>query len=158
VSTRTEARSRAEQETVHAADAHIARPRRGARRTVLHAIRQIPHYLRLLFGLMGDVRVSTLNKLLVAGAIAYTLSPLDLIPDYIPFLGQVDDIFLLVTAMQRLIDQAGRRLVRSHWTGDVAELADLNLKATLAAAAFFLPGRMRRKLRRLGRGQSRWPF
>ena len=61
-------------------------------------------------------------------------------------------------AMQRLIDHAGRRVLRAHWTGDLAELSDLNLKATLAAAAFFLPGRMRRKLRRLGRGQSRWPF
>ena len=158
MSTRTESRPRDEEETLVDSDPRVSRPRRGARRTVLQAIRQIPHYLRLLFGLMGDVRVSTLNKLLVAGAIAYTLSPLDFIPDYIPFLGQVDDIFLLVTAMQRLIDRAGRRIVRSHWTGDLAELADLNLKATLAAAAFFLPGRMRGKLRRIGRGQSRWPF
>lgn len=126
-------------------------PRRGARRTVVRAISQLPHYLRLLVGLMRDGRVSAGDKLLVAGAIAYILSPLDLIPDIIPFLGQVDDIFLLVTALQRLIAHAGLRVVRDHWHGDRAELHDLNLKATLGAAAFFLPGRIRRSLRRFAR-------
>ncbi|MFL5577370.1 MAG: YkvA family protein [Gemmatimonadaceae bacterium] len=128
------------------------RPRTGAKRTVMDTIRQIPNYLKLLFGLMRDPRVSMLDKLLVGGAIAYIISPIDLIPDFIPFLGEVDDVFLLLTALQRLISHAGRLVVLDHWAGDPEELADLNIGRVLSAAAFFLPPAMRRSLRRVARG------
>jgi uncharacterized membrane protein YkvA (DUF1232 family) len=93
-----------------------------------------------------------MDKALVAGAIAYILLPTDLLPDFIPFLGEVDDVFLLVTALQRLVVNAGRRVLLDHWTGDPSELADLNLKRVIAAATFFLPLGMRRRLRGLARG------
>jgi uncharacterized membrane protein YkvA (DUF1232 family) len=70
------------------------RPRTGAKRTVLGTVRQLPSYLRLLGGLMFDGRVSLVDRLMVVGAFAYIVSPLDFIPDVIPFLGQVDDVFL----------------------------------------------------------------
>jgi len=127
-------------------------PRRGAKRTLMETIRHLPNYLRLLFGLLTDRRVSHVDKLLVGGAIAYILLPIDFLPDFIPFFGQVDDVFLLVTALQRLISNAGRQIVLDHWTGDMAELADLNLKRVLSAASFFLPLAMRRRLKRLLRG------
>jgi uncharacterized membrane protein YkvA (DUF1232 family) len=117
----------------------------------MHTIRQLPAYLRLLGGLLLDGRVSKLDKVLVALAIAYVAAPLDLVPDFIPFLGEVDDVFLLITALQRLIANAGRYVVYDHWTGDRAELADLNLRRVLTAASFFLPLRLRGKLSRLAR-------
>lgn len=126
-------------------------PRTGAKRTLLGTIRQIPSYLRLLAGLLVDRRVGSLDKLLVGAAIAYILAPVDLLPDFVPFLGEVDDVFLLVTALQRLIGNAGRRVLVDHWRGDPAELGDLNLQRVLSAAAFFLPLGMQRKLRRLAR-------
>jgi uncharacterized membrane protein YkvA (DUF1232 family) len=110
-------------------------------------IRQLPSYLRLFFGLLTDPRVSRLDKLLVAGAITYILMPIDLIPDLIPFLGQVDDIYLLVLALQRLITNAGFVVVAEHWPGDVAELRTGNLRQVLLAASLFLPGRIRRRIR-----------
>jgi uncharacterized membrane protein YkvA (DUF1232 family) len=125
-----------------------ARPRTGAKRTVLGTIQQIPAYLRLLGGLLTDRRVSVLDKVLVGGAIAYILMPADLIPDIIPFLGEVDDVFLLVTALQRLIANAGRRVLLDHWIGPRSELGDLNLNRVLNAAAFFLPIGIQRALRR----------
>jgi len=127
------------------------RPRTGARRTVMYYVKQLPAYLRLLGGLLADKRVRLFDKLLVAGAIVYIVSPIDLIPDFIPFFGEIDDLFLLVLALQHLVDNAGRALVLEHWTGDPADLADLNLKSALAAAAFFLPKRIRRRLRVIGR-------
>ena len=126
-------------------------PRTGAKRTVLHYIRQLPHFLRLLFGLITDPRVAMVDKLLVFGAIAYIVTPIDLIPDFIPFIGEVDDVYLLVIALQRLISNAGRFVLLDHWGGDAADLADLNLRGALAAAAFFLPRRIRRRLRVIGR-------
>ena len=129
----------------------VRRPRTGARRTVLYYVRQLPAYLRLLGGLLVDKRVRTFDKLLVAGAVVYIASPIDLIPDFIPFFGEIDDLFLLVLALQHLINNAGRKVVLDHWTGDPVDLADLNLKSALAAAAFFLPKRIRRRLRVIGR-------
>jgi uncharacterized membrane protein YkvA (DUF1232 family) len=126
-------------------------PRRGAKRTVMGTIRQLPAYLRLLFGLFRDSRVSPVDKGLVVAAIAYILLPVDWIPDFIPFLGEVDDVFLLVSSLQRLISNAGRRVVLEHWMGDPAELADVNLRRVLMAATFFLPRTIRRRLRTLGR-------
>jgi uncharacterized membrane protein YkvA (DUF1232 family) len=127
-------------------------PRTGAKRTVVYYMKQLPAYLRLLGGLLLDRRVSAVDKLLVAGAMAYIVMPLDLIPDFIPFIGEVDDVFILVLALQRLVSHAGRNVLLAHWSGPLEDLADLNLKEALAAAAFFLPRGIRRRLKVIGRG------
>ena len=126
-------------------------PRTGAKRTVMGTMKELPNFLRLLGGLLTDVRISMTDKLLVAGAIAYILLPIDVVPDFIPFLGEIDDIFLLVLALQRLIGNAGRAILLEHWMGDPKDLGSLNLERVLAAAAFFLPRRVRRRLRTIGR-------
>ena len=117
----------------------------------MSTVKELPNFLRLLGGLLTDRRVSNTDKLLVAGAIAYIALPIDFIPDFIPFMGEVDDVFLLVIALQRLVANAGRPILLSHWSGAMEDLADLNLKEALAAAAFFLPRNIRRKLKMIGR-------
>jgi len=129
----------------------IGAPRRGARRTVMYYIKQLPQYVRLLTGLATDKRVSMIDKMFVLGAIAYIIMPIDLIPDFIPFFGEIDDVYILILALQRLIANAGRTVLLDHWTGEPSDLADLNLKGAIAAAAFFLPRRIRRRLRVIGR-------
>jgi uncharacterized membrane protein YkvA (DUF1232 family) len=126
-------------------------PRTGAKRTVMSTMKELPNFLRLLGGLLTDMRVSTTDKLLVAGAVAYILMPMDFIPDFIPFLGEVDDIFVLVLALQRLIANAGRAVLLDHWMGDPKQLSSLDLERVLSSAAFFLPRRVRRRLRTIGR-------
>jgi uncharacterized membrane protein YkvA (DUF1232 family) len=125
--------------------------RSGAKRTLMSTVKELPNFLRLLGGLLTDRRVSNTDKLLVAGAIAYIVMPMDFIPDYIPFLGEIDDLFVLVLALQRLIANAGRNVIQDHWMGDPAQLKELDLEKILVAAAFFLPRRVRRRLRTLGR-------
>ena len=126
-------------------------PRTGAKRTVMGTISEIPNFLRLLYGLITDSRVNSMDKIVVAGAIAYILLPIDVIPDFVPFVGEVDDVFLLILALQRLISNAGSAVVQAYWPGDPAELSAMNLEKILAACAFFLPRRMRRRLRTIGR-------
>ena len=128
-----------------------ATPRTGAKRTVMSYVAELPRFLTLLGGLLMDLRVSMVDKVLVAGAIAYIVAPIDWIPDFIPFLGEVDDLYLLMLALQRLMQNAGRAVLLSHWTGDPAELRTFNLRKALTAAAFFLPRRMRRRLQVIGR-------
>ena len=127
-------------------------PRRGAKRTVLGAVRQIPSYLKLLWGLLTDERVSVLDKVLVGAAIGYIVMPFDLIPDFIPLIGQVDDIYVIMLALDRLISHAGADVLADHWDGDPRELTPKSLEAVLLAAAFFLPFsarvRVRRRLRK----------
>jgi len=129
----------------------VRAPRTGAKRTVIYYMKQLPAYMRLLGGLLMDRRVATVDKLLVEGAMAYIAMPIDMIPDFIPFIGEVDDVFILVMALQRLISNAGRSVVVAHWTGAVDDLADLNLREVLAAAAFFLPRSIRKRLKVIGR-------
>jgi uncharacterized membrane protein YkvA (DUF1232 family) len=126
-----------------------ARPQTGLKRSVVRAIRQIPSYLRLLVGLVADRRVSMFDRVLVLAAVAYMVSPIDFIPDFVPFLGEVDDVFLLMTALQRLVANAGRTVLLDHWRGDPDELDDGNLARLVSAAGFFLPARLRRRLRKM---------
>jgi uncharacterized membrane protein YkvA (DUF1232 family) len=126
-----------------------SRPRTGAKRTVLQAVRQIPAYIRLLIGLIGDRRVSKVDRFLVLAAVAYIVSPVDFIPDFLPFLGEVDDIFLLMMALQRLVANTGKRVLMDHWRGHPDELSDVNLAGMVSAAGFFLPPRLRRRLRKM---------
>jgi uncharacterized membrane protein YkvA (DUF1232 family) len=148
----TRAQSRGTRRKTAEAGIATGTPRTGAKRTVMYYMRQLPQYLRLLGGLITDKRVATVDKLLVVGAIAYIVMPVDFIPDFIPFFGEVDDVFVLVLALQRLIENAGRVVLLEHWTGEPKDLADLNLRGALTAAAFFLPKRIRRRLRVIGRG------
>jgi uncharacterized membrane protein YkvA (DUF1232 family) len=124
------------------------RKRDSARHTLTGTIRRIPAYLRLLGGLLTDGRVSRVDKLMVLGAIAYIVTPIDLIPDFIPFLGQVDDVYLLVLSLTRLISNAGLPVLSAHWAGDISDLTPGRLRSVLLAATLFLPRRLRRRLRR----------
>lgn len=123
-------------------------PRGGAKRTILGAIRQIPSYLRLLWGLMTDERVSTVDKVLVGAAIGYVIMPFDLIPDFIPVIGEIDDIYVIMLALNRLISHAGYDVIADHWDGDPEELTPKSLEAVMLAAAFFLPFSTRMRVRR----------
>lgn len=127
------------------------RPRTGAKRAVADTIAQLPNFLRLLYGLITDRRVDGVDKLLVGAAVAYILMPLDMMPDFIPFFGEVDDVFVLMMSLKRLIANAGRTVVLDHWNGDPESLDSMNLQHVLMAAAFFLPRRVRRRLRAIGR-------
>ena len=149
--TRAAAAARPEPKPREVEDSTESSPRTGAKRTIMSTMKELPNFLRLLGGLLTDMRVSNTDKLLVAGAIAYILLPMDIVPDFIPFLGEIDDIFLLVLALQRLIGNAGRAVLLDHWMGDPKDLSSLNLERVLSSAAFFLPRRVRRRLRAIGR-------
>lgn len=148
---RAAARRNRQRRTARKAASGGQQPRTGAKKAVTDTLAQLPNFLRLLYGLITDQRVNGVDKLLVGAAIAYILMPLDMMPDFIPFFGEVDDVFVLVMSLKRLIANAGRAVALDHWNGDPKSLDSLNLQHTLMAAAFFLPRRVRRRLRAIGR-------
>ena len=104
----------------------------------------IPNLLLLCTRLMVDPRVPAKERLLVAGAIVYAFVPLDFIPDMLPFVGQVDDAYLVALTLLRLMTVTEPHVVREHWRGggDVVEL----IGATAMLAGRLLPRRIRRVL------------
>lgn len=104
----------------------------------------LPNMFKLLGKLLKDGRVPTTEKVFLAGAIFYVVMPLDFIPDVIPFVGQIDDAYLVGLTLLRLINRTDERVVREHWSGggDIVSLA--NSIANLAPA--LLPKRVSRVL------------
>jgi uncharacterized membrane protein YkvA (DUF1232 family) len=94
--------------------------------------------------MLKDGRVPTAEKALFVAAIVYVISPIDLIPDIFPFIGQVDDLYLVVLTLLRLINRTDDTVVRQHWSGggDIVALAD----SIANIAPKFLPKRVSRVL------------
>ena len=115
-----------------------------ARRRMKNLLLFIPNMLLLCVRLLADARVPKTEKALVAGAIVYALIPFDFIPDLLPFVGQIDDAYLIAMTLLRLAERTDPEIVREHWNGggDVVEL----IGAVALFAAKFLPAKIRRVL------------
>src|SRR5215211_3954060 len=97
-----------------------------AKRRMKNLLMFLPNMIALCGRLLTDGRVPVTEKALFAGAIIYAIMPLDLIPDLLPFVGQIDDAYLISLTLLRLIEQTDARIVREHWKGggDVVQLAE----------------------------------
>ena len=104
----------------------------------------LPNLLALCWKLLTDSRVPKIEKALVAGAIVYVISPLDFIPDFLPFIGQVDDAYMVALTLMRLMQRAPADVVRQHWRGggDIVSLLD----SIARVAPMILPKRISRVL------------
>lgn len=71
----------------------------------------------LLKDLAVDPRVPWREKALAGAAVLYLVVPIDLVPDSVPVLGQLDDWWVVVTAIRRLLRVAGYDLIYEHWRG-----------------------------------------
>lgn len=118
---------------------------RNKRKKMRELLLFIPNLVGLLIGLLRDERVSQADKAILAGVIMYVIIPLDIIPDFIPFIGQVDDAYLLAISILRLLNRADRTVVMDHWKGqpDIKELVD----SIVRIAEFFLPKPVKNVLR-----------
>ena len=104
----------------------------------------LPNMVLLLGRLIKDSRVPIAEKALFAAAIVYVISPLDFIPDVFPFIGQVDDLYVVALVLLRLVNRTDESIVRQHWSGggDIITLAD----SIANIAPKFLPKRIARVL------------
>lgn len=104
----------------------------------------LPNMVKLLGRLLTDKRVATSDKALFAAAIVYVIVPLDFIPDVFPFIGQVDDLYLVALTLLRLVNRTDETIIREHWSGggDIAALAD----SIANIAPILLPKRISRVL------------
>ena len=104
----------------------------------------IPNLMKLLYDLLRDARVSQADKAILAGIIMYVIVPIDVIPDFIPFIGQVDDSYLVAIAILRLLNRADRKVVLDHWKGE-RDIKDL-VTNLASIADYFMPKRLKNVL------------
>ena len=104
----------------------------------------LPNMVILCCKLMVDKRVPRTERALLAGAVIYAIIPFDFIPDMIPFVGQVDDLFLISLTLLRLIDRTDDKIVREYWRGggDIVQLAE----SVATIAPLLMPKRIARVL------------
>ena len=126
-------------------DAKLTRQEKSeSKNRIKNALMFLPNMVKLLGKMMTDGRVPVAEKALFVGAIVYVISPLDLIPDIFPFIGQVDDLYVVALVLLRLINRTDEAVVRENWNGggDIVSLA----KTIANIAPRLLPQRVARIL------------
>src|SRR5882762_8540923 len=81
---------------------------------VVDLIRRLPTYIRLVWALLRDGRVPAQQKLILVGIGAYVVLPIDLIPDFVPVLGQLDDLAVVLLGLDLFIRSAPPDIVEEH--------------------------------------------
>jgi uncharacterized membrane protein YkvA (DUF1232 family) len=108
----------------------------GARQWDIRMIAKlVPHCAVLFKRLLADPRVPAKWKVASGFALVYLAFPFDLVPDFIPVAGQLDDAIVVALVLRGLLRSAGPRLMREHWPGPTALLVPLERFAGAAPAA-----------------------
>ena len=103
----------------------------------------LPRLLKLLYRLARDPRVPARSKATLFMLGAYIASPIELIPDFIPGIGQLDDIAIAAFVLDQMLNRIPENIVREHWDGDEDILQVV--KEILDISTAFVPGWLRNR-------------
>jgi uncharacterized membrane protein YkvA (DUF1232 family) len=78
----------------------------------------LPNLLVLFKGLIRDPRVPRRSKVLLGVGVAWVVSPIDLVPEFIPVLGPLDDAVVAALILRHVLRTAGDGVIEEHWRGD----------------------------------------
>ena len=115
----------------------------------------VPRVALLIPRLAADERVPLRVKLALAGLAVYLASPWDLIPDFIPVLGQLDDTLALLLFVDGVLNQVDDAILLEHWGGEEKTLRRVQALARLVSQ--WVPLRLKRVLfgRAVAAGEKR---
>jgi uncharacterized membrane protein YkvA (DUF1232 family) len=130
--------------------AALAKPLPGASADLRDALLALPDLVMLVLRLLRDARVRPGDKAIAVLGIAYVMSPVDLLPEFLfgP-LGLLDDVFVLALTVSRLVNRVHPDVVRAHWSGK-GDVLD-TIQRTSAWAERQVGGRVRGALERWSR-------
>ena len=77
----------------------------------------VPNLLRLFRGLMKDPRVPRRAKVLLVFGAGWLASPIDLLPEFLPVVGPLDDAIVAALLLRYLVKHTGRAVIEDHWQG-----------------------------------------
>lgn len=78
----------------------------------------LPNLLVLFRGLLRDPRVPRASRLWVGFAVAWIVSPIDLIPEVVPLVGPLDDAIVAAVVLRHVLRRIDRGVLAEHWRGD----------------------------------------
>ena len=107
-------------------------------------LRALPDLVRLITRLAADPTLPRPVKIAMAAAAVYLLSPVDLIPDFIPFVGYLDDLLLAAVLVDGILNWVDRGLVLKYWPGSPQSLDSLARAARLLAG--WVPRRLKQRV------------
>lgn len=116
-------------------------------RPLLPWVLAVPDFFVLLVRLARDERVPASAKLLAGAAVAYLISPVDLIPDAIPVIGEIDDVAVAIFALEQIARRVPAEVVQDSWPGD-GEVLEL-VRSGMAVMNKALPAKMLVAIRNL---------
>jgi uncharacterized membrane protein YkvA (DUF1232 family) len=83
----------------------------------------VPDFVVLFRRLLSDRRVSRRRKVVLAALIPYLAMPFDLVPDFIPVAGYLDDAVIVAFVLRHVLRGSGSELIEEHWPGPPSSLA-----------------------------------
>ena len=117
------------------------------RQLAVDAVLMLPNLVKLLTRLLKDPRVPRRSKIVLGASVAYVLSPIDVLPDFIPVAGVLDDMFLIAFALNHLIERAGEEIVLEHWDGPQDLLG--MIRSVLSTVTDVVPVQIRKMMSKL---------
>lgn len=105
-----------------------------------------PRLVKLVLRLVRDPRVPARSKAALVVLIGYIFLPVDVIPDFIPGLGQLDELVLTAFALDQLLNRIPYEVVSEHWDGDEDILQVVREVLDLSTA--FIPGWLKARFSR----------
>jgi uncharacterized membrane protein YkvA (DUF1232 family) len=103
-------------------------------------LRALPDLIRLITRLVGDPVLPRAAKIALGAAAVYLLSPVDLVPDFIPLVGYLDDVLLAAVLLDGILNWVDRALVLKYWPGNPASLD--TLARTARVLSMWVPRRI----------------
>jgi uncharacterized membrane protein YkvA (DUF1232 family) len=107
-------------------------------------LRALPQLARLIGRLVGDPVLPRSAKIALAAAALYLASPIDLVPDFIPLLGYVDDLLLAAIVVDGILNYVDRGIVLRYWPGTPESLDKVARAARVLAV--WVPGRVKARI------------
>lgn len=107
-------------------------------------LRAIPDLARLVARLVTDPVLPRAAKIALGAAAVYLLSPFDLVPDFIPIAGWVDDLLLAAVVLDGVLNWVDRALVLRYWPGSPGSLD--TLARTARVLALWVPRRLKARI------------
>jgi uncharacterized membrane protein YkvA (DUF1232 family) len=83
----------------------------------------VPDCIVLFRRLLGEGRMPRRHKVLLVGLLGYLALPFDLVPDFIPVAGQLDDAIVVALTLRAILRDGGPEIVEEHWPGPRSSLS-----------------------------------
>jgi uncharacterized membrane protein YkvA (DUF1232 family) len=107
-------------------------------------LKALPELARLIARLVADPMLPRAAKIALGAAMVYLASPIDLVPDFIPLLGYLDDLLLAALLVDGILNWVDRGLVLKYWPGSPDSLERIARVARMLAV--WVPRRLKARI------------